>query len=687
MTIRHAINLSQRPLTTLAIAALGVALLGGSPAPAVAGSAAGLPFETRCSGWLANISTRGQVGGGDRVLIAGFIVERAPVTVALRALGPTLADRGVAGSLADPEIELFRGQVRVAANAGWNSAESAAELARRGLAPAHAREPALLVTLEPGEYSAIVRGAGGSEGVGMVEVFQTGGEGELSNLSTRGSVGTGDAVLIGGLIVKGGPTTVAIRALGPSLAAHGVTGALVDPTIELYQGQTRIAANDDWERAGFHDRISGVGQAPPDAREAVIVVRLNPGEYTAVVRGAAGATGVAMVEVFRVLDIAGPHVDLVEEAAVDVAGNAASNGRLVIDGGLGFAFDGVCDLVEEPPKSFDCKSVLTVLALDGPTAPRILGEYRNPDETILDLDIHDGHAYVLLHDSKTYFGPFTYRLAIMPIAKLAHMRPSDPPALAEVASMLLAEDPDTVGSFAAQVAIAEGRLFAVLPDAVGVFSLDSPESPAEIGRVDVRAVSIAASGTRLYVNLANPQIQGDGIQIFDVADPAAPVLVGSLPTGATSHPPLRVEGGRLLFVVEFGCRTFPEPEPACFIPRRGVAIYDVADPGHATQIARFGAFQGPHALTMVGDRLYLVDAGVVLVYDVTDPRHRPLGVYPLPRDFGSDEPSSSAGVRWDSVSDIAAVGDGLFALVRDPYPSARHSVRRLRVASCAVGVE
>lgn len=677
MTISHTIDLSHRPLALLAIAVLGVALLGGAPASAVAESAAGLPFETRCSGWLANISTRGQVGGGDRVLIAGFIVEGAPVTVALRALGPTLADRGVAGSLVDPGLELFRGQARIAANAGWRDGESAAELARRGLAPAQAREPALLVSLEPGEYSAIVRGAGGGEGVGMVEVFQTGGGGELSNLSTRGSVGAGDAVLIGGLIVKGGPTTVAIRALGPSLAAHGVAGALADPTIDLFRGQTRIAANDNWEQSYHRWQTAEMGQAPPDTREAVIVVRLNPGEYTAVVRGAAGATGVAMVEVFRVLDIAGPHVDLIEEAAVDVAPAR----QLVVEGSLGFAAGGDCVFVPRDPSLYDCTGTLSTLAIDNSTAPVVLGEYFNPDEAIVDVDIHAGHAFVTLLGRQTNFGR-DFRLAIMPVAKLIHQRRSDPPGLAEVASLPLAGDLEGDVYFRAQAAVGGGRLYVILLDGIGIFSLEAPAAPAEIGRVDIRAASIAVSGTRLFVLLANPKDQEDEIQIFDVTDPAVPVLAGGVASDGSTiiHPPLQVLGARLFVVVEFPCRSFPEPGQDCFIPRQALEIYDIADPGRPVKRARFGSFQWAYAFALAGERLHLVDSGVVRSLDVAHPDRGQIGQYPPVRDFGYEFP-----VQRDGIADIATSGDRLYALGSDAV--GQFTVRRLRAASCSVGIE
>jgi hypothetical protein len=126
----------------------------------------------------------------------------------------------------------------------------------------------------------------------------TAGAGQLINLSTRGFVGTDDNVLIGGFIIEGTPTRVLLRAPGPSLSAVGVSGVLADPTLELFFGQTRIASNDDWQTSSQAAEITQSGLAPAHPREAAIPITLNPGAYTAIVRGAGGTIGVALVEVF-----------------------------------------------------------------------------------------------------------------------------------------------------------------------------------------------------------------------------------------------------------------------------------------------------------------------------------------------------------------------------------------------------
>lgn len=251
---------------------------------------------------LINIATRGQIQTGDNVMIGGFIIQgSAPKTVLVRARGPDLSNFGVPGALSDPMLTLYSGQSVIASNDNWQS-DAAAEQAitATGYAPANAKESAVLNTLNPGAYTAIVSGVGGATGVGIVEVFEVDHpEVPLVNIATRALVQTGDNVMIGGFIISGtAPQTVLIRARGPDLTNYGVPGALANPTLSLYTGQTVIATNDDWGSASNAQDIQASGLAPANSLESAILMTLQPGAYTVIVSGVGGGTGVGIVEVF-----------------------------------------------------------------------------------------------------------------------------------------------------------------------------------------------------------------------------------------------------------------------------------------------------------------------------------------------------------------------------------------------------
>lgn len=121
----------------------------------------------------------------------------------------------------------------------------------------------------------------------------------LINISTRAFVSTGQGQLISGFIVRGGPKLVIIRALGPSLAAGGVSPVLANPVVQLFSGSTMIAQNDDWAQASNSDDLRRSSIPPSNSREAALIVRLEPGAYTAIVSGANNTTGIALVEVYE----------------------------------------------------------------------------------------------------------------------------------------------------------------------------------------------------------------------------------------------------------------------------------------------------------------------------------------------------------------------------------------------------
>ena len=256
---------------------------------------------TAAASRLINIATRGRVGIGDAVLIGGLIIQgNAPKTVIIRAIGPSLANFDVAGVLSDPQLQLFSGSTPIDNNDDWRQHPRAAELPTR-LQPSLEQESAIVATLEPGAYTAIVSGVNAAQGVGLVEIFEaTSNEPmRLVNIATRGHVGTGDNVLIGGLIIQGdSPKTVVIRAKGPSLADFGVAGVLANPQLQLFSGPTPIASNDNWQT---DERVADlpVSLRPTNSSESVLVRTLQPGAYTAIVSGSGGTTGIGLVEVFE----------------------------------------------------------------------------------------------------------------------------------------------------------------------------------------------------------------------------------------------------------------------------------------------------------------------------------------------------------------------------------------------------
>jgi len=256
-----------------------------------------------CPSAPTNVSTRELVGTGDNVLIGGFIINGSPVTVVVRAIGPSLANASppVQGALQDPQVRLFSGQTVIAENDNWQTGNCPVEAPNR--APTNIKEACLVKMLAPGNYTAIVNGVGGTTGVGLVEVFYASGDGLLTNISTRGNVQTGDKVLIGGFIIGVTdflPSKVAVRAIGPSMALppFNVQGTLQDPVLRLFSGQTEIAQNDNWQTGNCPTEAPN--RNPTNPNEACLVITLNPGNYTAIVTGAGGTTGVGLVEVFLV---------------------------------------------------------------------------------------------------------------------------------------------------------------------------------------------------------------------------------------------------------------------------------------------------------------------------------------------------------------------------------------------------
>jgi hypothetical protein len=246
---------------------------------------------------LANIATRMRVETGANALIGGIIITgNAPKKIIVRAIGPSLT---LNGKLQDPQLQLFNAaQEQIASNNNWKDNANQGEIVASGVAPTNDLEAAILMTLQPGNYTAVVRGVNDTTGIGVAEIYDLdrNADSKLANISTRGFVQGGDNVMIGGFIVTGeAAQKVIIRAIGPSLS---VDGKMADPTLELVNNNGDILrANNNWKDTQQAD-IQATTIPPPNDFESAIVETLQPAPYTAIVRGFGGTTGIAVVEIY-----------------------------------------------------------------------------------------------------------------------------------------------------------------------------------------------------------------------------------------------------------------------------------------------------------------------------------------------------------------------------------------------------
>lgn len=288
---------------------------------AVAGTSTGVVAATLSGGSeaeldrqrIVNISSRARVGAGDQVAIAGFVItgqESKPVLI--RAVGPTLATAfQLSGALASPRLELFQGTTSLAVNSGIAgnrvALDAAAQRAGAFALGAAGTDAAILITLAPGNYTAIVSSTTAATGVALVEVYDLSAPDrgqKLLNISTRAAAGTAENTLIAGFVVPAGVTKrVLIRGVGPGLTPFAVTGVLAQPSLSLNSGVTTIAQNTNWATSPDSAAISAaslqVGAFGLATNDSAMVVTLAPGNYTAQVVGVGGTTGVALIEVYE----------------------------------------------------------------------------------------------------------------------------------------------------------------------------------------------------------------------------------------------------------------------------------------------------------------------------------------------------------------------------------------------------
>jgi hypothetical protein len=233
------------------------------------------------------------------------ITGTEPKPVIIRAIGGSTNDL-VLNVLADPMLDLFKPHKVGYANGApfqssddWRNGQEL-EVEATKLAPLDDYSAAVIVKLAPGSYTAVVRGYAHSSGMALIDVNEAGpSSSRLTQMSSRGHVQTGDAVLTGGFTVSGSDTRVLLRAIGPTLSKRRIANPLADTTLELRDANgVLLEANDDW-RSDNEQAIRATGLAPRDDRESAILRTITSGVYTAIVRGKGDKTGIALVEVYR----------------------------------------------------------------------------------------------------------------------------------------------------------------------------------------------------------------------------------------------------------------------------------------------------------------------------------------------------------------------------------------------------
>jgi hypothetical protein len=265
-------------------------------------------------GRLLNLSTRGQVLADAGALIAGFVVSgTGPHTFLLRGVGPALGSYGVANPVPNPRLDLYSGQTVVLSNDDWSTQANPAQVSQLATQvgafdlPFGSRDAALVATLQPGIYTVLVNPVGGVTGVGLVELYDADATGtsRLINISTRGRVGTGQTVMIPGIVVGTRERRLLIRGIGPGLQPYGLTDTLPNPVLSLVdRDNNEVARNDDWESSPNAAAIAAAAQATgaftlaPGSRDAALLITLQTGIYTALVSDATGGSGIALVEVY-----------------------------------------------------------------------------------------------------------------------------------------------------------------------------------------------------------------------------------------------------------------------------------------------------------------------------------------------------------------------------------------------------
>jgi len=275
-------------------------------------------------GVLINVATRAWIGEGEQVLIGGFVIGGTQTKrVLIRGAGPSLQAFGVTNALANPVLRVFAGPTLRAENDNWNGdANIRTASSEVGAFPFtdKSADAAVLISLTPGAYTAVLEGVTGTTGSGLIEVYDADRTAnKIVNLSTRGYADRNGREMHGGFVVEGPPgqtKRILVRVLGPSLSRppFNLTSTLPDPMLELRAANGELLlTNDDWSAES--DRSTGVknefrplarsygerqifatGYAPGNRREPCILVDLPPGNYGVVVKPFEERSSVALLD-------------------------------------------------------------------------------------------------------------------------------------------------------------------------------------------------------------------------------------------------------------------------------------------------------------------------------------------------------------------------------------------------------
>lgn len=285
-----------------------------TPAATATATATAAPTATPTPtpGLVGNVSTRLPVGIDENVLIEGFIVQGptgSSKKIIVRAIGPSLIPFGITDALANPTLEIHDStNAIVATNDDWKTtqqgglitSDQTSAITASQVAPSNDLESAIIGDLAPGSYTAVVRGLGNTTGTGVVDAYDlsAASPAKLANIATRGLIQPGDKLMIAGFIIQNGSVNAVIRAIGPSLIAFGIANALPDTTLQLRdQNGNIVLENDDWQTSQKQE-LESIGLQPTHDLEAAVVTTLQPGQYTAQVRGKGNASGIGVVQVY-----------------------------------------------------------------------------------------------------------------------------------------------------------------------------------------------------------------------------------------------------------------------------------------------------------------------------------------------------------------------------------------------------